>query len=54
MTGCGPQSEQYGHHKTKLASKFRNDNVGYMQGKDAVVGELIEKSAAWTRSEKAR
>jgi GrpB-like predicted nucleotidyltransferase (UPF0157 family) len=48
------QSEQYGHHKTKLASKFRNDNVGYMQGKEAVVAALIEKSATWTQSVEAR
>jgi GrpB-like predicted nucleotidyltransferase (UPF0157 family) len=41
------EAQRYGDLKQKLALQFTNDIYGYMDGKDALVKELIAKANIW-------
>lgn len=43
-------AQRYGALKRRLAAEFTNDIYGYMDGKDALVKELIAKANRWQQN----
>ena len=41
---------EYGTLKRELAQRFRQDNIGYMRGKDAFVRAALDRAREWTQS----
>jgi GrpB-like predicted nucleotidyltransferase (UPF0157 family) len=41
------KAENYGREKAELSERFTNDNIGYMNGKDACVNALLQEALNW-------
>lgn len=47
------RADSYGCEKAELSSRFTNDNIGYMNGKDACVRALIHEAVNWRKGTNA-
>jgi GrpB-like predicted nucleotidyltransferase (UPF0157 family) len=43
------RAAEYGALKQNLARRFRQDNIGYMRGKDAFIRTILEEARQWSR-----